>query len=179
MDFLNSVFESGDIKWMIPALVGALIVLLGLVRLLFSETVGWALALLIVFGGVLSGVSVIAHMPPGASPGLDVKTAAVAGEAGGKLKDAIRANTQAIERVQSAVSEIRAFTEMLAAATSEVQGDLALTSVEIDRYKGDVETLLTDTTAAIDRSKDAEQEAVRTLDTLNQTIQAKLREPAQ
>jgi hypothetical protein len=42
-----------------------------------------------------------------------------------------------------------------------------------------VETLLTDTSAAIDRSRDAEQEAVRTLDILNQTIQAKLRAPAQ
>jgi len=170
VDLLQTVYESGDIKWLIPAMVGALIVLLGLIRMLFSESVGWALAMLIVFGGVLSGVSVITKASVG-KEGFGLETVAALGDAGEKLKDAVSANTQAIEGVQSAVSEIRTFTEMLAAASSEAQGDLALTSAEIARYKSGVETRLAETSAAISRSREAELEAVRNLDILNQAIQ--------
>lgn len=178
MDLLQAFFDSGDIKWLIPAMVGALIVLLGLIRMLFSESVGWALAFLIVFGGVLSGVSVITKASFG-KEGFGVETVAALGEASEKLKDAVSANTQAIEGVQSAVAEIRTFTEMLAAAGSEVQGDLALTEVEIARYKDGLENRMAETSAAIARSRAAELEAVRNLDILSQSIEQQRLAPVQ
>ena len=181
MELLQTIYDSGDIKWLIPALVGALIVFLGLIRLLFSETIGWALAFLIIFGGALSGVSVVSNMSfakmqiaSGPASGIDAGTAAAVGAAGEKLKQAISANTEAIEGVQSAVAEIRSFTEMLAVASNAALGDVALTTDEITGYKSGVQTLLTESSAAIARSKDAEIEAVRTLDALNEEIQKKL-----
>ena len=169
MDLLQAVYESGDIKWLIPAMVGGLIVLLGLVRMLFSDAVGWALAMLIIFGGVLSGVSVITKASFGKED-FGLETVAAVSEASERLKDAVSANTDAIEGVQSAISEIRSFTEMLAAASSEAQGDLALTSSEIARYKSGVDIRLSETSAAISRSKEAELEAVRNLGILNEAI---------
>ncbi len=187
MDLLQTVYDSGDIRWLIPAMVGALIVLLGLIRLLFSETIGWALAFLIIFGGALSGVSVVSNLSfakaqfagPPTTTGIDVETVAAVGAAGEKLKQAISANTEAIEGMQSAVTEIRSFTEMLAVASNAALGDVALTSDEIAGYKSGVETLLTESGAAIVRSKDAELEAVRTLDVLNQQIQKKIQAKAE
>ena len=178
MDLLQTFYESGDIKWLIPAMVGALIVLLGLIRMLFSESVGWALAMLIVFGGVLSGVSVITKASVG-KEGIGLETVAAVGEASAKLKDAVSANTQAIEGVQSAISEVRTFTEMLAAASSEAQGDLALTNVEIARYKSGVESRLTESSAAIARSREAELEAVRKLDRVAQASEQQRMVPLQ
>ena len=123
MELLESVYESGDIKWIVPAAIGALIVLFGLVRLLFSESVSWALAFLIVFGGVLSGASVITKASIG-QDGFGIETVAALGEAGQKLKDAVSANTEAIEGMQSAISEIRTFAEMLAAGIT-IPGSIA------------------------------------------------------
>lgn len=170
MELLQSVYESGDIKWMVPAAVGALIVLFGLVRLLFSESVGWALALLIAFGGILSGVSVITKASLN-QDGFGIETVAALGEAGQKLKDAVSANTEAIEGIQSAITEIRTFAEMLAAAGSEAQGDLALTDSEVARFRDGLENSLSGTRLAITRSRDAETEAVRNLEIVNRAVE--------
>ena len=189
MDLMQAIYDSGDIKWLIPALVGALIVVIGLFRLLFVERVGWALALVIVFGGALSAVSAVEDIPfrtvggsgsaSGNAGGIDPETVAAVGEAGEKLNAAVSANTRAIEGVQSAIGEIRAFTEVLAVASREQGGPVALTDAEIDRYKSGMDVHLTQTSAAIGRSKEAELEAVRTLGNLDQAIREKLQAPTQ
>jgi len=170
VELLESVYESGDIKWMVPAATGALIVLFGLVRLLFSESVSWALAFLIVFGGVLSGASVITKASID-QDGFGIETVAALGEAGQKLKDAVSANTEAIEGMQSAISEIRTFAEMLAAAGSETQGELALTDTEIARFRDGLEKSVSDTRLAINRSRDAETAAVRNLEIVTRAVE--------
>ncbi len=187
MELLQTIYDSGDIKWLIPALVGGLIVVMGLFRLLFVERVGWALALVIVFGGALSAVSAVEDIPLRAigssgvasGSGIDTETVAAVGEAGEKLNAAVSANTRAIEGVQSAIAEIRTFTEVLAVASREQGGPVAVTDDEINRFKSGMEVHLTQTSAAIGRSKEAELEAVRTLGNLDQAIREKLQATAQ
>jgi hypothetical protein len=54
-----------------------------------------------------------------------------------------------------------------------------LTSSEIARYKSGVDTRLSETSAAISRSKEAELEAVRNLGILNEAIRQQRVLPAQ
>lgn len=165
MEFLQSLYDSGDVRWIVPVVVGVVIVLMGLVRLLFVERVGWALAVLIVFGGALSAVAAFENLPLGMSEKQEAvqRTAAAVGRAGAHLNAAVSANTRAIESLRSAAGEVRTFAEILAVASREQGGPVAVTDDEIAGFKAGIDSHLGETDAAIDRSRQAGLDAVRIL----------------
>ncbi len=175
---------SGDLVWLIPAAVGATIVVVALLRLLVSRRNAWALSLLVAFGGVLSALSLIAKVNFGAD-GFSVETVAAVRDASAELGNAVGANTQAIADIRTAVAELQELSAGLAdglvsanSVTGSIRGtgDVTMSADAITKLNRTIVETLSKAETSIEASKAAELNALRNIETLNRLIEQ--RQPA-
>ncbi len=167
--YLDEAARSGNLVWMIPAVIGGAIVSIALLRLLFPRHATWALAFLVAFGGVLSGLSLITRVDFGTS-GFSLETVAAVRDTSDELKIAIGANTDAIEGIKNAVKEIQTLSTRVATSITRGTSGTAITGPAISQINRDITISLSRAATSIEASKAAELKALQNIEKLDQLI---------
>ena len=178
MEGQSASVVSGDLVWLIPAVVGAGIVVVGLARLLFSRRSVWALIVLIAFGGVLSGLSLIAKARLGPD-GFAIETVAAVRDASAELQNAVSGNTQAIADIRAAVADLQELSAGLASGLASAggvtgsipgTGEVAMSAEAITQLNRTIAETLSRAETSLEASKAAELNAAGKIEALDRLI---------
>ncbi|MHA1189420.1 MAG: hypothetical protein ACTSSQ_03015 [Alphaproteobacteria bacterium] len=172
--YMDEAARSGNLVWMFPAVIGGAIVAIGLLYLLFSRRNPWAIVLLIVFGGMLTSLNLVKKFKFGAD-GISLETVAAVRDTSDELKIAISANTDAIEGIKNAVSEIqtlstRVATSITAGGAITGSGNVGISDLAISRINQDISSSLSNAATSIEASKAAELRALQNIEKLDRLL---------